>query len=421
MKIILITICLLATSLSVGAQLSRVISLEECQQQARDNYPLIKRYDLIKLSERYNIENVNRKYLPQIEVNGIASYQSSVVKLPFDLPDIDFPKKSKDQYKVMIDISQTIWDGGDIKAQRNIVNTKSELDRQNVEVDLYQIRERINQLYFGILSIDKQLEIVRLHEDNLNTSLDYVEALYKNGVAMASDIDVIRVEQLNIEQQKIELQAVRQSYLKVLSAFINVEIDEQTIFQMPYQEINLSQDIKRPEINLFQKQRSLFDTQAGVISAKNLPKISFFVQGGYGRPALNILSNDFDFFSIGGIKLSWNFGNLYTRKNEIRLIQTSKSMVDVEEEVFRFNTRNHATQVYREIEKYKDLMLKDDDIILLRQQIKEAGENKYKNGVYTINDLVKDINGKRQAHQTKAWHEIEYLSSIYKYKNIQGE
>lgn len=397
------------------------ITLEECQQRARDNYPLIKQFELIESSKKYDVENLSKKYLPQIVLNTQASLQSEVIALPIHIQGVEFPEKSKDQYKIALDITQSIWDGGTTKSEKLISIANSNIKKQKIEVELFQIKDRVNQLYFGILSINKQLGILDIYNETLKTNREFVEALCKNGVALSSDIDIIAVELINNEQKKIELQSLKAIYQKILSGFINQKLTEQTIYNIPETNVDLSSSLIRPEISLFNQERLLLDAQTSSINAKNMPNLSLFAQGGYGRPGLNIMSNDFDFWAIGGIRVSWNFGNLYTRKREKRIIRINKSIIDTDEETFRFNNNNQQIKYVEEITKNKLLIDKDDEIIKLRNKVRLASENRYKNGVYNINDLVRDINIENQAIQTKAIHEIDYILSIYNYKNVKGK
>lgn len=401
-----------------------VITLEECKQMAVENYPLIKQYGLIQAAEEYTLSNISKNYLPQFGANAQATYQSDVTKLPFDassLPiPIDIPSMSKDQYKMTLDASQLIWDGGITSSQKKIARANSEMEKQQVEVNLYTIKEKVNQLYFGILSIDKQLKIVSLTEENLRANRETAQSMFDNGVAMQSDLDQIDVELLNLEQKRIEQKALRQASIRMLSLFIHKTLDESMLFQKPQEAIQLSSDIVRPELNLYNSQIALFDAQQVSVNARNMPRINLFAQGGYGRPGLNMLEDKFRLFAIGGIKLSWNFGSFYTKKNEKRLIHNSINSVEVQRETFLFNTNVQLTKEQAEIEKMKKLLEKDDDIIRLRERVKIAGESKYKNGVYQMNELIRDINAESMAMQTKALHEIQYLMNIYNYKHIQG-
>lgn len=402
------------------------ITLDECQQLARENYPLIKQHNLISLTEKYNAENLAKNYLPQLAFNAQASYQSAVTKLPFDLSSLPIPganlstpNMSKDQYKATVDVTQIIWDGGVISSQQKIIKSGSEVEKQNLEVNLFQLRDRINQLYFGVLSIDKQLEILKLYRENLQSTFHVVSSALKNGVAMQSDVDAVSVELLKLDQKEIELTNLRQATTQLLTAFVNKPINESTNLTPPNEYI-ISEVNKRPELTLFNNQRALLDAQENAISAKNMPQLGLFLQGGYGRPGLNMLENKFKPFALGGVKLTWKFGNLYTKSNEKMLIENNRNILSVQEETFLFNTNLQSTQAQSEIVKFKELIKKDDEIISLRNRLRVAGETKYKNGIYTINDLIKDINAENESLQTKALHHIQHLLSTYNHKNING-
>ncbi len=397
------------------------LTIEECQEKARNNYPLIRQFGLIDQSKEYNLSNLSKSYLPQVSLNGQATYQSDVVSLPIQLPGIDVPSMDKDQYKVTIDATQTIWDGGMIRSQKKIATASNEVDKQNIEVNLYALRERVNQLFFGILTLDEQLNQLDILETDLQNSLKMTKAFLENGTGTSSDVDAIQVEILNTEQKRIELNTFRKAYTEMLSAIIHEKITEQTVLGKPVEQpVDPLAVIGRPEIGLFDSQRRLFDIQESSITAKNNPRFGLFVQGGYGKPGLNMLSNSFEPYALGGIKLSWNFSNLYTKSNEKHQLDIQKNIVNIQEETFKFNTHLQLTQVYNEIQKFRNLMKQDDEIITLRNRVKTAAESKYENGVYTVNDLVRDINAESQSRQAKILHEVQYLMNIYNYNNIQG-
>lgn len=401
-----------------------ILTLEECKQKAVDNYPLIRQYDLISLSEKYSLSNLSKNYLPQFALNGQATYQSAVTKIPVDfssLPiSVNIPTMNKDQYKATIDASQLIWDGGTIKSKKEITKANTEVRNKNVDIQLYSVKEKINELYFGILMIDEQLKILNLAESDMKTNRDVVASMLKNGIAMQSDLDQIDVELLNIDQKYTEQTSIRQAYLKMLGLFIHMDLNNNTQLEKPQSEEQLFGQINRPELSLYDSQRTLYSMQNSSITAKNMPQISLFAQGGYGRPGLNMLENKFGFFAIGGIKLNWNLSNLYTKRNENRLIDNNISDIDILQDVFLFNVDIQLTEKQEEINKLKKLIDKDEEIISLRNRVKTTSESKYKNGVYQVNDLIRDINTENQARQTKALHEIQYLMSIYNYKHIQG-
>lgn len=415
-KIVLI---FLIPAQSLFALPDRNLTIELCQQMARDNYPLIQQRNLIDLSERYTISNIGKVWLPQIAFNAQATWQSDVTHLPGNIPGV--PTIGKDQYRATIDISQTVWDGGAVRSQKKITEAGNETERQNVEVNLYMLRERVNQLFFGILTIDEQLKQMDILEQDLQTGLQLVGSFMLNGIATQSDVDAVQVEILNVGQKRTEMIIFRKAYAAVLSAMIDETVDEYPELVKPSEPVlNRQTDIQRPELMLFARQCELFDAQIEGLKARNMPRFSIFIQGGYGKPGLNMLSNNFDFFAIGGARLNWNFGNLYSSKNENSLLANSKNMAGIQQETFVFNTNLQLTQAWHEMQKAKELMQSDDEIINLRHRVKTAGESKYANGVYTVNDLVKDINAENQARQAKVLHEVQYLMSVYSYNIIAG-
>ena len=400
----------------------KILTIEECQQKARDNYPLIRQHGLINLSEKYTLSSVSMAWYPQITFNAQATYQTDVTRIPFSVPNINIPTMDKDQYRVSFDVSQTIWDGGATRSLERVAEASFELDHQNLEVTLYTLRERVNQLFFGVLTVDEQLKQLDILEKDLQAGRTLVNTLLQNGTAMQSEVDVVQVEILNTSQKRTELTALRKAFANMLSAMIGETVDDNASLAKPEEPAaNRLAGITRPEMLLFTRQKDLFDAQLKNIADRAAPKLSLFVQGGYGKPGLNMLSNRFDFFALGGIKLKWDFGNMYSSRIEITLLKNNKKILDVQQETFLFNTNLQLTQAWQEIQKTKELMQTDDEIIQLRHRVKTAGESKYANGVYTVNDLVKDINAENQSRQAKILHEVQYLMSVYQYKVIAGD
>jgi len=416
---------LLIASTPLSAQVSS-ITLEQCWQKAHDNYPLIKQYNLITAAENYTLDNISKIYLPHVTLNGQATYQSDVTQLMLKgNPPIDIAAfmetMPKDQYKAYVEAQQVLWDGGQTRAQSDVVKANGEMEKQRIEVDMYAIKDKINQLYFGILFVNEQQKQLALYDADLQSARDLAISALKNGVAMQADTDLVRVEFLNLDQQKIELQAAKDAYLKMLSVFIFEKLSDSTQLQTPADVMLLSDDITRPELSLFGKQRSVYEAQKNTIYAQNKPTLGLFVQGGYGRPGLNMLEPNFKPYALGGVKFTWNFGTLYTKKNDLNLIENNVNILKVQEETFLFNTTLQMNQTKPEIEKYKKLMDKDDEIVTLRERVEKTGESKYRNGVYLMKDLISDMDMKNRARQAKSLHYIQYLMSIYNYRYAQGD
>jgi outer membrane protein TolC len=392
-----------------------MLSLEQCYQLSRENYPLIKKQELIKKSEQYTIENALKGWLPQINIVGQASYQNEVTELPIKLPNISVDPLSKDQYKAYADISQTIYDGGNIKNQKIIAKAQSEIQSQQIEVELDKLKERINQIYFGILLTDKQLSQLQLTKSDINKGIEKAEAQLKNGVIFRSNLDVLKAELVKNEQREIELKSVKQTYLQMLSFFIKRNLDENTNLQTPEKTL-ISETNNRSELKLFDAQKTLIDAQKKLVNTKNTPKFGAFFQGGYGKPGFNMLKNEFDTFYMAGVRLNIPISGFYTKKNELQLLNNQSQDVEIQRENFLFNQNFTEIQQKNDLDKIQNLIDKDDELITLKKSIKNASLAQLENGVITTNDYLREVNAEEQAFLTKISHEIQYLLTQYNLK-----
>ncbi len=397
---------------------SESITLDSCYVLAKKNYPLVKQYELIAKSNEYTLENIAKGYLPQININGQATYQSDVTQLPKSIPGVK--TLSKDQYKIYAEANQVIYDGGVLKQQKKLQEANAIVDVQQLEVELYKLKDRINQLYFGILLIDEQLKQNFLTKNDIQLGLDKINAQIANGTALQSNADVLKAELLKADQQTIELNSNRKAFTDMLGLFINKPLDENTIFIKP-ENITSSGEIKRPELSMYDEQNKIFDAQNNLLTAKNNPKISFFVQGGYGRPAFNILSNNFDPFYIGGLRFTFPLSGFYTIKNERNLINISRQNIDVQKNTFLFNTQLAIKQQSADITKLQSFLKTDDEIISLRTNVKKAALAQLENGVLNSSDYLREVNAEAAARQNKILHEIQLLLAEYNERNTTGE
>ena len=404
------------------------LSIETCQEKAKENYPLVKQYGLIEQTAQYNINNANKGYLPQLSLSAKATYQSAVTQIPSSLGDVlskltgkpfSFPALPKDQYQAVIEASQVIWDGGVISTQKKITSQSSEVEKQKLEVDLYALKDRVNQLFFGILLLNEQLKQNDILKNDLLTNYNRLNAYKQNGIANQADLDAIKVEQLNADQRESDMISTKKSFIIMLSALTGIAINDQTELSKPLPDLSIlkASSNLRPEIKLFEAQNNLYESQKSLINAGNLPKIGAFVQGGYGQPGLNMFTTGFSPFYIGGIRLSWNISGLYSQKNNVSKLELNKKSVDIQKETFLFNNNLVTQQQQTEIEKIQSTISNDDEIIRLRQNIKKATSAKMENGTASVSDLIRDINAENQAQQLKSLHEIQLLMNLYQLKN----
>lgn len=289
-------------------------------------------------------------------------------------------------------------------------------------MQLYQLKERINTIYLGILFIDDQLQQTELVKKDIATGIKKVEAQVANGIAFKSYLNSLKAELLKAEQRSIELSATRSALVETLGLFINQTIAANALFKRPaVPSFSVTGEIVRPELNLFQSQQKLFDGQYGLIHARNQPKAGLFVQGGYGRPGLNLLENRFAFFYTTGLRFNWNFGGLYTAKKEKQLIEINKKTIALQQDAFLLNTNTQLKQQQGEINKINLLIQKDDEIIDLRRKVKEASNAQLENGVITANDYLREVNAEDQARQIRILHLTQLLQAQINYLNIQGK
>ena len=401
------------------AQQSNSLSLDNCLEMAKQNYPLIRQYTLREKTKEYSIANAQKAYLPQFNVAGQATYQSAVTQIPISLPSVDIPTMSKDQYKLYGEVSQSITDLFTVKDQKEYINANSEIEVQKTEVELYKLRERINNLYFGIFLIDAQIKQTELLKKDIQSGIEKTNVAIANGVALKSTADNLKAELLKADQRTIELKATRKGYADMLALFIGNPIDENTVLEKPHRQM-LTNTINRPELKLFDLQKKSFDVQEKLITAKNLPRLSAFFQGGLGRPGLNMLDNDFQGYYIGGLRLSWNITGFYTYKNEKKMLANSQSMIDIQRETFLFNTNLTLKQQNADITKMQELIETDKSIVTLRESVKNTTQNQLTYGTATTNDYLIAVNAEDQAKQNLILHEIQLLMTEYNTQTTAG-
>lgn len=419
MKQAILSLAFLLTATLTHAQLT----LEECQRAAQTNYPLVRQYGLIEKAREYDLSNAGKGYLPQFSLSGRATYQSDVTQLPIELPGVDVKTAPKDQYQVMLELQQTLWDGGDIQARKRLTRAASEVEVEKQNVDMYALNDRVNQLFFGILLLDEQLKQNQLLQDDLKRTHQKVSSYLINGIANQSDLDAVSVELLNTKQHFIQLETSRRAYVDMLAAFIGKKLSADTSLQKTALEELEPMDAgmnNRPELRLFDAQNEQLNIQESALNARLMPRLGLFVQGAYGNPGLNMLKDEFSAYYIAGVRMQWNFGSLYTLKNDRRRIGNSRRKVETGRDVFLFNTRLQETGQHANIASMRRQMVDDDEIIRLRENIRRASEAKVENGTLTVTDMLREITNENMARQTKALHEVQLLMGIEQLKYIKA-
>lgn len=402
-----------------GASAAQV-TLEQCMELARRNYPQIRQLNLIEEAAEYDIANVSKSWLPQLTISGKASYQSDVVEMPFEIPGFSFDLPH-DQYSVVGELSQTIWDGGTSKSQKELYSAGAEVQKSQLEVSVYSINDRVVQVYLGILLIDAQLRQNDILERSLERNAGQVQACIDNGTAYKADLDMVRVSMLNCEQQKEGLLSDRAAYLEMLEKLTGISLEGQELVEPDCDAVCPdAAAVTRPELALYDAQLRQNEAQLHQLDSKILPKFSLSLQGGIGRPGLNMLDNSFQPYYTAGIRMSWDLGALYTRRDEKQKLDVQLRTIESDRETFLFNTGISALQLRSSIDKARRLLEKDGEIIALQESIRTAGEEQYRNGTISMTDLMKRIDDEYDARVAESIHRIQLLMAIYDYKNCVG-
>jgi len=419
----IITIILLLAAIHLSAQ--KTLTIDQCYTLARNNYPLLKQRDLIQKTKDYTVQNAWRGYIPQLIVSGQATYQSETTNFKdvfgnssIQLP-IQFPVYSKDQYRLTGEVNQTIFDGEASKFKKENALTQAAISEQSLEVNLYALRDRVDQVYFGVLLIDQQLLLNSIQQNDIQNGIDKTTALVNNGTAYRSSVDELKAQLMQIQQSKVELNNSRTSFMRVLGLLINQPLDETTVLESP-KTPTLSSDIKRPELTLYDLQKKTYDVQSKQLETGLMPLINAYFDGSYGRPTLNTVSNEFGPYWIAGIKFNWSLTALYTWKNNRHIYSLNQNDLDIQKETFLYNTKISMAQEDQDIRKYNELIANDQKIVDLRVSVKTASDAQLQNGIITGHDYITQVDAEAQARLNLVLHQVQLLQAQYKHLNTSG-
>lgn len=419
----LLLLCLALTAMC-GAHAQ--LTLDECRALAREHYPEIRQYDLIRRSADYSLSNARRAWLPRLSLTAQATWQTDVPGFPEQMTGLlaaqglDIPGLNRDQYKVQIELYQTLWDGGKSAADKQLAEAEAAEGRRSTDVDLYALEGRVDDLYFGILLLDERLAQSRLTIGLLGDNLEKIRSLQRNGAAMQSDADAVEAELLAAGQQAAQIESTRASYRQMLAIFIGRELADEKL-ERPSVSEPLATGSARPELALFDARIDKLTAQEKQIISTSRPRRGLFAQGYYGYPGMdyfqNMITSDWSWNALVGVKLSWNFGAYYTRKNSLGQLRTARQGVEVQRDLFRFNNALEIARENGEIARLRRALADDDRIVQLRRSVREAAESKLRNGVIDTNDLLRKITEEETATAARNAREIELIKTIYELKH----
>ncbi len=402
-------------------------TLEECWRAAEQNYPLIRQYDLIEKTKLLTVANIQKGWLPQVSAQAQATYQSDVTAWPDQMKTmmtgmgVDMKGLKKDQYRVAVDVQQTIYDGGTISNQKTIALEQANVQSAQTEVNLYAVRRRVNEMYFALLMLEEQMQLNRDLQELLAGNEQKLKAMVKGGTAAESDWKNVKAERLNVVQQATTLQSQKRMLTAMLYTFCGMPLPSAlggaTIVKPAIVSPSGGEGGARPEMRLFDAQLRLTEAQEQGLKSALMPRLGIFAQGYYGYPGLNMfqdmMRHRWSLNGVIGARLTWNISALYTHKNDKAKLQLQRQLTETNRDVFLFNNRLEQIQQQEEIARYRKLMADDEEIISLRSAVRKAAESKLAHGIIDVNDLVREINQENAARVQRSIHEIEMLKEIY--------
>lgn len=389
------------------------LTLKECREKAQANFPLIRQYHLLEMAEQYDLENAVKGNLPQVSLSGKASYQSSVTTIPVSLPGISIKGLPKDQYGVVAEVRQNVWDGGRIRSRKELTQAVSEENRRQVDVSLYQLNDRVEQLFFSAILQDEKLKQNALLQAELERNRQQVASYIRNGIANEADLDAVKMEQISTRQQRIGIEADRKACLRMLALLTGEDIPEDVTLEKPSFPA-ASPTINRPELKWYDAQLKELHVRENALKTTWKPEFSLFAQGGVGNPGLNMLKNGWEPYYIIGARLTWNFSGLYTLRNDRLKLAAQRQMVESNRDVFLLNTQVHMTEQEAAAKALEEQMKEDDEIIRLRTNVRKAAEAKVAGGTLSVTEMLRELTSESLARQNKATHEIQLLMRMYK-------
>ena len=402
-------------------------TLEQCQQAAERNYPLIAQHDIVARTTDLTVANIQKGWLPQVTATAQATLQNAVPAWPDEMKGlmqqmgVDMKGLAKDQYRVGLDVQQTVYDGGAISAQKRVARQQGVVQQAQLDVDLYGVRKRVNEMYFALLLLEDQIKLNSDLQEVLAASEKKLTSMVKHGTAAQCDLSSVKAERLNVAQQQTTLESQRNVLRAMLSTFCGLEVTA-PVKPSP---VSVNGSNNRPELRLIDSQLSLADAQEHALDAALLPRLGVFAQGYYGYPGYNMfkdmMGREWSWNGMVGARLTWNIGALYTRHNDKARIQLQRETAQRQRETFLLNNRLEQLQEDEAIERYRKLMTQDDEIIVLRQQVRKAAESKLSHGIIDVNDLVRDISSENAARVQRSIHEIEMLKGQYDLKYITND
>ncbi len=406
----------------VVGQFNDTLTLFECYDMAMNTDPVSRQQMFLETQNHLKIKNANVNWYPSLDLNGNYTWQSEVVELgmTFPIPDIEFPQMPHYSYKLTLEIRQTIYDGGVTRSQKEIANTNYSVNQQQVEIELNALKEKVNTVFFYLLLLKKQEQMISLMLKELNKKIEIVESGVNNGVLLSADIDQITAELLKVEQQLDEIRISEQSAREILGILIGNAISEGTCIVIPDVEFDPSREPERLEYQLFDLHSDNLDANIKMVRTQRKPKLYVFGTLGYGNPALNFFKDEFREYYIVGAGLQWKFWDWGKANRERQVITVQQEILQSRKKSFDKNLQIMLKDEYAKMLKYEESVKRDEEIVQLREKITRNAASQLENGVITSADYITELNAEIQARLKLETDKIQLVQARINYLTKKG-
>jgi len=399
-------------------------TLDSLQSMARHRYPQTRQLLFANMKSTEAMKNINSNWLPKSAVVGSATYQSEVsaISLPASIP-VSVESPAQDQYKAGVELSQLIFDWGLNSTQKSIEKLNLSTETNRIEGELLKVKCQVNDLFLRLLMNNETNNALVYVKKDLTERHINIESAVQSGTLLIAAMKELEAEMIGVDQKIIENKSQRLNLLSTLSILIQENLDTSTVFITPsIQPFLLERDITlRPEYKQLSTQMEVFDWRNKLINKGNMPKMSLFANGYYGRPGLNFFNNDFRTYGIAGVNLSWNIGGNYTSIHQKKQLSIDRQVIDNQRTLFELGMEAQLSQQEHEIAKLQELIIQDNSVTELRSEVRQTAATQYENGSITTTDYILKLNAETQAIISSSMHKIQLSMAYINYKTLLGK